>query len=78
MYTVEQIRNAGTEGEISLIDVEHLIDVLNRLYSSDVSQNSGKPLVMRSFTACPSCGSDKIYFEGWWTCRQCTHDWGGK
>lgn len=34
--------------------------------------------VMRSFTACPSCGSDKIYFESWWTCRECTHDWGGK
>ena len=37
-----------------------------------------QPLVMRSFTACPSCGSNKIYFEGWWTCRECTHDWGGK
>jgi hypothetical protein len=37
-----------------------------------------QPLVMRSFTACPSCGSDKIYFENWWTCRECTHDWGGK
>lgn len=37
-----------------------------------------QPPVMRSFTACPSCGSDKIYFKGWWTCRECTHDWGGK
>lgn len=37
-----------------------------------------QPPVMRSFTACPSCGSDKIYYEGWWTCRECTHDWGGK
>lgn len=37
-----------------------------------------QPPVMRSFTACPSCGSDKIYFESWWTCRECTHDWGGK
>ena len=37
-----------------------------------------QPTVMRSFAACPSCGSDKIYFEGWWTCRECTHDWGSK
>lgn len=37
-----------------------------------------QPSVMRSFTACPRCGSDKIYFESWWTCRECTHDWGGK
>jgi uncharacterized protein (DUF983 family) len=37
-----------------------------------------QPLVMRLFTACPRCGSDKIYFESWWTCHECTHDWGGK
>lgn len=37
-----------------------------------------QPSVMRLFTACPSCGSNKIYFDGWWTCRECTHDWGGK
>lgn len=34
--------------------------------------------VMRSFTACPSCKSKEIYFEGHWTCKTCTYDWGGK
>ncbi len=32
MYTIAQIRKAGNEGEISTIDIEHLIATLVRLY----------------------------------------------
>lgn len=42
MYTVEQILKAGTEGEISSININHLIDVLKRLYGTDESPNDGK------------------------------------
>jgi hypothetical protein len=48
MYTVEQIRKAGTEGEISSIDVDHLITVLMELYGSGFSQHDGKPIVSGS------------------------------
>ena len=50
----------------------------NENLNTEKTANSDLGAVMRSFTACPSCGSDKIYFESWWTCRECTHDWGGK
>lgn len=49
MYTVEQIRKAGAEGEICSIDTEHLIDILDRLYGSNVSQNSGNAIVSGAF-----------------------------
>lgn len=48
MYTVEQIREAGTKGEINHHDVEHIISTLELLYGSDSSQNSGKPIVSGS------------------------------
>ena len=48
MYTVEQIRIAGTEGEVNHHDVEHIISTLEIIYGSGNSQNSGKPLVSRS------------------------------
>ncbi len=60
------------DGEIYMDTVLTAVDA----YSS--ASNNGKPIVMRSFAACPSCGSNKIYFEGHWTCRDCTADWGGK
>ena len=58
MYTVEQIRKAGIEGEISSIDVDHLITVLIELFGSGISQNSGKPLVSGSLPLAQSrcCG----------------------
>ena len=47
-------------------------------HSSDSENLLNIPHVGRSFTACPSCGSENIYKDGWWTCRDCTYDWGGK
>lgn len=39
MYTIEQIRKAGIEGEINSIDVEHLIEVLVRMYKENEGKN---------------------------------------
>lgn len=71
MYTVEQILKAGTEGEISSIDVNHLIDVLKRLYGSDESPNSVKPLVSRRFT-CDHCEET---WEIAYKCKKCSDKW---
>jgi len=35
MYTPEQIRVAGTQGEINSIDVEHLIEILEEKYRNN-------------------------------------------
>lgn len=40
MYTIEQIREAGVRGELSSIDVEHLIKVLQDMddkYIQDIN-----------------------------------------
>lgn len=43
--------------------------------SSIIYEKRGK-YYGRFFTKCPSCQSENIYHDGWWTCKDCTHDWG--
>lgn len=57
-----------------------LIDANGKILWSEepIEVKAKKERVMRYFTSCPSCESTEIYFEGHWTCKNCTHDWGGR
>lgn len=70
MYTPEMILEAGANAGIQRHQLNFLIQQLKIRYGSNVSQNSGKPLVKRS---CPHCGStDVVMFtadDEW--CRSC-------
>lgn len=45
MYTIEQIRKAGTEGEINHFDVDHIISTLELLFGDDSKQNLDAPII---------------------------------
>lgn len=51
MYTAQQIINAGIEGEVNSIDVQHIVEVLQKLYGSGHPQNFLQCSVSRRFSA---------------------------
>lgn len=62
MYTPEQIRAAGISGEISSIDVEHLINILKRENGvTGISECYFTPnKISTSATICANCGKEKF------------------
>ena len=63
MYTIEQIRKAGTDVMLALI-VEEIIEKLIELYGSGNSQNSGKPIVSGSLPPMTEQELFEIYKAG--------------
>lgn len=68
---VEYLRRVADK--LLIVQIQTATNTDERAYLARVHQNDVKN---RAYTSCPSCQDSEIYFEGHWTCKSCTHDWG--
>lgn len=59
--------------KLIIVQIQTASEKNERAYLARVHQNDVKN---RAYTRCPSCQDSEIYFEGHWTCKACTYDWG--